>query len=580
MTLTLHGVGVSRGIAIGHVHVIERDQLEIPEYRVDDDAVEREVERFQRAVALARQQLRAVRAHIPPATSQDIAAFIDTHLLMLDDAALISEPARLIGELRCNAEWALKLQRDALVAVFDEMNDSYLRTRRDDVDHVVHRIWRALLKQTPLHHEAPDGRLRDYVVLADDLTPADTVLMQHQGVVAFVTEYGGPTSHTAILARSLGMPAIVGLQHARRYVRQEDLVVIDGGRGVLVVDPDPGTLEHYRERSAAETRHVATLDRLREAPAQTLDGHLVALHANIELPGDAAAALRVGATGVGLYRTEYMFMNRSQTPDEEEQYEAYVGVLRALEGAPVTIRTIDLGADKQVDGGRRDGPVAANPALGLRAVRLCLHEPTLFRPQLRAILRASACGPVRMMIPMLSSLSEVHQVIDLVAATRAELDGRGQAYDPAMPIGGMIEVPAAALCADAFARHLDFLSIGTNDLIQYTIAIDRVNEEVSYLYDPLNPGVLRLVRMVIAAGELAAVPVAMCGEMAGDPLYVRLLLALGLREFSVHPTALLEVKRIIRSSRLDALGERRDALLACATGGEVAQILAAAGRAA
>lgn len=577
MTFAMHGVGVSRGIAIGRVHVVEHDQLDIPEYRVEPGAVDAELQRFEEAVAVARQQLRAVREHIPPGTAHDIAAFIDTHLLMLEDSALTQEPARLVRELRCNAEWALKLQRDALVAVFDEMDDAYLRTRRDDVDHVVHRIQRILLNRSPLRHEvAPDGRLHDYVVLADDLTPADTVLMQHHGVAAFATEYGGPTSHTAILARSLGIPAIVGLQHARRYIRQEELVVVDGRRGVVIVDPDAGILAHYRARREEESRHAAELAGLREVPAVTLDGCAVALHANVELPSDFEAVLRVGATGVGLYRTEYLFMNRATPPSEEEQFEVYRQVLEALGGMPVTIRTVDLGADKQVDGGRRDGPVAANPALGLRAVRLCLREPALFRPQLRAILRASAHGPVRMMIPMLSNVHETRQVLALVETIRAELRAKGIAFDERMPIGGMIEVPAAALCADVFARHLDFLSIGTNDLIQYTIAIDRVNEEVNYLYDPLNPGVLRLVRMVIEAGERAGIPVAMCGEMAGDPLYVRLLLALGLREFSVHPAALPEVKRIIRESRLEPLAALGERLVGCTSGAEVLALLATA----
>ncbi len=577
MTFAVHGIGVSRGIAIGRVHVVERDQLDIPEYRVAPGRVEGEVKRFEEAVAVARSQLRAVRDRIPRETARDIAAFIDTHLLMLDDATLTQEPARLIRELNCNAEWALKLQRDALVSVFDEMDDAYLRTRRDDVDHVVHRIQRILLKQKPLQHEAADGALHDYVIIADDLTPADTVLMQHHGVAAFATEYGGPTSHTAILARSLGIPAIVGLHNARRYVRQEELVVVDGTRGVVIGDANDAVLAYYRARRRDETRRNEQLALLREAPAVTRDGCAVALLANVELPADFAAVRRVGASGVGLYRTEYLFMNRTSVPDEQEQYAAYLEILRAMDGIPVTIRTVDVGADKQVDGGRRDGPVAANPALGLRAVRLCLREPALFRPQLRAILRASAHGPVRMMIPMLSSVQETRQVLAMIDAVRAELTAREVAFDPHLPVGGMIEVPAAALCADVFARHLDFLSIGTNDLIQYTIAIDRVNEEVNYLYDPLHPGVLRLVHMVIEAGRRTGVPVAMCGEMAGDPLYVRLLLALGLREFSVHPTALPEVKRIIRDTRLADLESLAERLLACDSSVEVTAVLARMG---
>jgi phosphotransferase system enzyme I (PtsI) len=573
MTFALHGVGVSRGIVIGHVHVLERGQLEVSEYAIGKERINAEILRLQNAITQARLQLRAIRDHIPRTTAADIAAFIDTHLLMLEDSSLTQEPVRLIRDLLCNAEWALKLQRDALVAVFDEMEDPYLRTRRDDVDHVVNRIQRVLANQSPLRHELPDNRLKDYILLADDLTPADTVLMQHHGITAFITEYGGPTSHTAILARSLGIPAIVGIHQARRYLREDDLVVVDGANGVVIVDPDDSILAYYHHARADEEQYFRDLIKLREAPAVTSDGVGIRLYANIELPSDFDTVRRVGAEGVGLYRTEFLFMNRQEPPDEEEHYAAYAEMLRVLDGIPVTIRTLDLGADKTVDGGHQDRPVAANPALGLRAVRLCLKDPAIFRPQLRAILRVSALGPARLMIPMLSMLSEMQQVLRMIREIKAEFDGRGVAYDRDLPIGGMIEVPAAAVCADVFARHLDFLSIGTNDLIQYTMAIDRVNDEVSYLYDPLHPGVLRLIHNTIEAGRTAVKPVAMCGEMAGDVRYVRLLLALGLREFSVHPAALLEVKRIIRGSNIEALRQLAPRILACGTGSEVAAIL-------
>lgn len=553
MSVKLHGVGVSKGIAIGRAHILERDQLDISEYYVDGARVEEEVKRLEHALTQARQQLRAVRSHVPKSTAANIAAFIDTHLLMLEDSMLTQEPERLIRELRCNAEWALKLQRDALVAVFDEMDDAYLRTRKDDVEHVVNRIQRVLLNQKPLRHEVPDSRLRDYIVLADDLTPADTVLMQHHGIAAFATEYGGPTSHTAILARSLGIPAIVGLHHARRYVKEDDLIIVDGSQGVVVVEPDEATLADYRRRQKEDKRYYAELSKLKEAPAVTRDGVMIDLQANIELPKDFEAVRRVGASGVGLYRTEFLYMNREKPPDEVEHFETYSELLRSLRGIPVTIRTLDLGADKQVDGGRHDGPVAANPALGLRAVRLCLKDPALFRPQLRAIIRASALGPVRLMIPMLSKLEEMAQVMAMVEEIRDELQEKKIPFDPHMPVGGMIEVPAAAICADLFVRHVDFLSIGTNDLIQYTMAIDRVNDEVNYLYDPLHPAVLRLIRMTLEAGERAGKPVAMCGEMAGETRFVRLLLGLGLTRFSVHPASLLEVKRLVTESRVERL---------------------------
>ena len=573
MTIALYGMGVSRGIAIGNVHIIEHDRLDIPEYRIPASRIEGEVRRLERALASARQQLRAIRNHIPETTDADIAAFIDTHLLMLEDSALTHEPARLIRELGCNAEWALKLQRDALVTVFDEMNDAYLRTRKDDIDYVVNRIQRILLNQLPLRHEVPGDRLMGYILLADDLTPADTVLMQHHGITAFVTEYGGPTSHTAILARSLGIPAIVGLQHALRYIREDDLIILDGTHGVVLADPEDQILADYRRLQREEKRHYNALRKLKGRPAVTLDGTPIELQANIELPRDFDTVLEVGATGVGLYRTEFLYMNRDTPPDEEEHYQAYISVIDILRGLPLTIRTLDLGADKQVDGGRQSGPVASNPALGLRAVRLCLKEPSLFRPQLRAIIRASAHGPVRIMIPMLSNTHELGQILQMIEEIKTELEDQGIAFERRLPVGGMIEVPAAAVCADAFARQLNFLSIGTNDLIQYTMAIDRVNDEVSYLYDPLHPAVLRLIHTTLQAGKKARIPVAMCGEMAGETQHTRLLLGLGLREFSVHPAMLLEIKQIINNSRLAPLTKLAQKALKARSGMEVAEIM-------
>ena len=573
MTIALHGMGVSRGVAIGNVHIIERDQLEIVEYQLDEASVKAEVKRLQDAVTQAKQQLRAIRDHIPDSTSVDIAAFIDTHLLMMDDAALTQEPFRLIKENRCNAEWALKLQRDALVAAFEEMDDPYLRTRRDDVGHVVDRIQRILLKHAPLPHEVPDNRLNGYIVLADDLTPADTVLMQHQGIVAFITEYGGPTSHTAILARSLGIPAVISLHNALQYIEEDDLIVIDGTRGAVLVAPDKRSLTFYRQQQQEDINYYSGLSRLIDAPAQTKDGVTIELMANIELPRDFDTVREVGAGGVGLYRTEFLYMNRETPPDEEEHYETYLKVLDKLNGLPLTIRTLDLGADKQVDGGRQTGPVQSNPALGLRAVRLCLKEPSLFRPQLRAIFRASAHGTIRLMVPMLSNVQEMEQVLQIIDSIKMELDEAKIKYNKDMPIGGMIEVPAAAICADIFAQHLDFLSIGTNDLIQYTIAIDRVNDEVNYLYDPLHPAVLRLIKMTLQAGEKANIPVAMCGEMAGEAQFAALLLGMGLRQFSVHPANLLELKKIICETDTSKLRGFTKRALSASSGVDIAALL-------
>ena len=573
MTIALHGMGVSRGIAIGKVHVVKRDQLDIREYSIKRHRLGDEVKRFENALTNARQQLRTIREHIPESTSADIEAFIDTHLLMLDDVALTKEPMRLIKELSCNAEWALKLQRDALVAVFDEMDDAYLRTRKDDVDYVVNRIQRLLLNQTPLKHEKTDQRLTGYIVMANDLTPADTVLMQHNGIAAFATEFGGPTSHTAILARSLGIPAIVGLQNALRYIKDDEEIILDGSRGIILVDPERHELSHYQRLQKEEKRYFSKLGKLKNKPAITLDEVPVALHANIELPKDFETVVEVGAGGVGLYRTEFLYMNRETPPDEEEHYATYKGVIDVLKGLPLTIRTLDLGADKQVDGGRQSGPVTTNPALGLRAVRLCLKEPALFRPQLRAIIRASVHGPVRILVPMLSNVHEMHQVLQMTNEIKKELDELNIPYDHELQIGGMIEVPAAAICADIFAKQLDFLSIGTNDLIQYTMAIDRVNDEVNYLYDPLNPAVLRLIHTTIKAGKKENIPVAMCGEMAGEAKYTRLLLGLGLREFSLHPAALLEVKQIIIDSNIGELQVLANKALKANNGIEVANIM-------
>ncbi len=555
MSLALSGIGVSRGIVMGKAHVLQRGQLEIPVYVIPKKFIEDEVDRFEEALESAKLQLSSVRRHIPTNTPADVASFIDTHLLMLEDSMVSSAPIDLIRNQQCNAEWALKQQRDALVKVFDDMDDAYLRTRRDDVDHVVNRIQSILLNQSEHAYAGLENRLKDHILVADDLTPADTVVMQHCGVAGFVTEYGGPTSHTSILARSLGIPALVGVRNARRYILDDEPIVIDGEQGVLVANADARAERYYRKRQREEKRHRAELRKIKDKPAITQDGVHIALHANIELPEDIPLIKRVGAEGVGLYRTEFLYMNRPDTPDEEEQLAAYLHVVNTLKGAPITIRTLDLGADKQVNGGATDRPAGSNPALGLRAVRLCLKDPSLFRPQLRAILRASAHGPVRLMIPMLSTITELNQVLQLIGEAKTELAHEGRKFDEQMPVGGMIEVPAAALSAPMFARHLDFLSIGTNDLIQYTLAIDRIDDEVNYLYDPVHPGVLQLIHLTIQAGKKAGIPVSMCGEMAGDKRFVRLLLGMGLREFSMHPASLLEIKRIVNSSHAARLAK-------------------------
>ncbi|MFT5445797.1 MAG: phosphotransferase system enzyme I (PtsI) [Gammaproteobacteria bacterium] len=551
LIIALHGIGASQGIAIGKVYVVERGHIEVHEKRLPKSRIDAEVKRFDKALATARAELESVKERIPDDAGAEIASFIDTHLLMMDDVALSVEPMRHIREQRCNAEWALKQQRDALVSVFDSMEDAYLRTRKDDVVHVVDRIQEALVSARKRRSRAMPVKGR--IVFADDLTPADTVLMQHQGVTAMITEFGGPTSHTAILARSLRIPAVVGLHEARLYLRNDEVVIVDGREGVVIVNPAQDVIRYYRGLIKRHQRMDAKRRKLKKAPAVSADGEAIGLQANVELTSDVDLVQDVRAAGVGLYRTEFLFMNREQPPDEEEQFVAYSQVAASVPGAPVTIRTLDLGADKQVDGGRPGAPISTNPALGLRAVRLCLKEPGLFKPQIRAILRVSASAAVRMMIPMLSTMHELVQVKQIVEDVKRELVLEGVAFDARMPIGAMIEVPAAAICAELFARQLDFLSIGTNDLIQYTIAIDRVDDEVNYLYDPLHPAVLRLIQYTIRAGQKAGIPVAMCGEMAGDSRYTRLLLGLGLKEFSVHPNSLLEVKHVIKESHVGDL---------------------------
>jgi len=563
MIISLHGIGASKGIAIGKVHIVERGNTEVQEKRIPKTRVAGEVRRFRSALKGARTELEAVKERIPPDVGAEIAAFIDTHLLMLEDAALSSEPVRHIRAQRCNAEWALKLQRDALVSVFDAMDDPYLRTRKDDVNHVVDRVQRIL--RIGRRRRSATMAVKGRIVFADDLTPADTVLMQHQGVLAMITEYGGPTSHTAILARSLRIPAVVGLHDARMYLRSDETVVVDGREGVVLVNPGPDIVRHYQRLARGLVRKDSERRKLKKAPTVSADGEPIGLQANVELSSDLELVGEVGAAGVGLYRTEFLFMNRDEPPDEEEQLETYRAVVRAVPGAPVTVRTLDLGADKQVDGSRPGAPSSSNPALGLRAVRLCLKEQNLFRPQIRAILRLSAEAPVRMMIPMLSTTQELAQVMQIVSECQRELTQQGRAFDARMPIGAMIEVPAAAVCADVFARQLDFLSIGTNDLIQYTIAVDRVDDEVSYLYDPLHPAVLRLIQNTIRAGRSSGIQVAMCGEMAGDSRYTRLLLGLGLKEFSVHPNALLEIKEVINESHVGDMRKQSARVMRAAT---------------
>lgn len=552
--LALHGKGVSSGIAIGRAYVLKRERVKVPEYVVPTHGIDQEIQRFLAAIEGARKELSEIRDHIPPEAPVEIASFIDTHLLILGDTMVSEAPIRDIREHQWNAEFALKTQSDRLIAVFERMEDPYLRNKKIDVAQVVERVLRNLLNPDEREDDPVPTDLLGRIVVANDLAPADTVALKSKGIAAFVTNLGGPISHTAILSRSLGIPAIVAVHGATRYIDNDDQLIVDGKRGILLVGPDALVVAEYERRAQKIERLQRELETLRTSEAISRNGVPIQLLANIELPEDLNAVQQVMASGIGLYRTEFLFMNRKGPPDEKEQFEAYAKVVRALPGRPVTIRTLDLGADKRVD---IETPVTTiNPALGLRAVRLCLQELGLFKLQLRAIIRASAFGQVRLMIPMLSNVDEIFRVVDLVREVQGQLREEGIAFDSQMPIGGMIEVPAAAVAADLFAAHLDFLSIGTNDLIQYTLAIDRVDDAVNYLYDPLHPSVLRLIAMTIEAGRKQGIPVAMCGEMAGDTRYTRLLLGLGLREFSMHPAAMLEIKKIVRESNVADLEAR------------------------
>ncbi|MBH03185.1 MAG: phosphoenolpyruvate--protein phosphotransferase [Xanthomonadales bacterium] len=575
MSLWLSGIGISRGVAIGACHRMHGTDLDIPEYRIEAQDVETEIARFKQAARDGREQLASVREQIPANAPSEIGAFIETHLLMMDDAALIDTVAARITDDLCNAEWALKLQSEELIDVFDQMDDSYLRTRRDDIVHVTARLQRVLLNQEqPVRPADPDADTPPPIVVADELAPADIILLHQQGIAGFVTEHGGPLSHTAILARSLRIPALVGVRGVRRILADDETLIIDGEAGHLLATPDEGALAFFRHRQAANARYQRMLAVLKDEPAVSADGVHVTMLANVELPTDTEEAGQVGAEGVGLYRTEFLFMNREESPSEEEQLEAYRQVLAAVDG-PITIRTLDAGADKQLG---RTSKIATNPALGLRAIRLCLKETGLFRTQLRALLRASAEGPMRIMLPMISTVGEMRQARHLIDEVGKELKRENLPFDENLAVGAMIEVPAAALAAPTLARYCDFFSLGTNDLIQYTLAIDRIDDEINYLYDPLHPAVLTLIRMTIEAGKAAGISVSMCGEMASDKRYTALLLGLGLTEFSMHPASVLEVKRAVMGADVARLRQRASEILALTDVAAYREALDALGR--
>ena len=570
--LSLFGTGIGRHLGIGRAVVLGEPARGVSRYLLAGKQVEAEVDRLRSAVEEARATLKQIRQSLPSNAPPESGAFIDVHLLMLKDPIISSAPIDTIRDQRTNAEWALKINADTLISFFDRIEDPYLRSKKNDVNQVVDRVLHVLQRTS----NAVDGQLgddlADQIIVAKDLTPADTVTLCHRHMAGFVTRLGGPISHTAILARSLHVPAVVGLHSAIDYIKNDELLVVDSTNDTVLVAPEEMLLEEMRQRRDTALAQYTSLKSLRSQKAQTRDGCMVRLLANIELPEDVDTLNDAGADGVGLYRTEFLFMNADRPPNETEQHQAYCKVLAHSPG-PVAIRTLDLGADKQVDGGRSDGQNTINPALGLRAIRLCLSEPELFKPQLRAILRAAATGEASIMIPMLSNLSELDQALAIINEVKHELERDDVAFQPNVPVGGMIEVPAAAIAADLFAQKLDFLSIGTNDLIQYTLAIDRIDDEVHYLYDPLHPAVLRLIHQVIRAGQNAGIPVSMCGEMAGNTEYTRLLLGLGLREFSMESSRLLEIKKRIRESDVACQQPTIEEILTASTPSRLSQLV-------
>ncbi len=563
MTFSVHGLAVARGIAIGRAVLVASSRVDVAHYFIAPDQVRAEIGRLRRARDEVVEELQRLQKDLPKDAPHELAALLDVHLMLLEDEELTAGVRQWIEERLYNAEWALTSQLEVIGRQFDEMEDPYLRERKADMEQVAERVLQSLkgtgsaIERAPqpqrpqqeLHLEDTDVPL---VLVAHDLSPADMLQFKQSVFAGFVTDVGGKTSHTAIVARSLDIPAVVGARTGSQLIKQDDWVIIDGDAGVVIVDPSPIILSEYSFKQRQGQVERERLARLRHTPAVTLDGEKIELLANIEMPEDTAAALATGVVGVGLFRSEFLFMGRQgNLPDEEEQYQAYRRAVEGMNGLPVTIRTVDVGADKPLDDTRHDA-AHLNPALGLRAIRWSLADPSMFLTQLRAILRAAAHGKVNLLIPMLTHASEIRQTLHLVDQARQDLDRKAMVHGP-VQLGAMIEIPAAALSLRLFLKHFDFLSIGTNDLIQYTLAIDRADESVAHLYDPLHPAVLRLVADTIAAGRAQGKSVSVCGEMAGDVSMTKLLLGLGLRSFSMHPSQVLAVKQRILLSHADQL---------------------------
>jgi phosphoenolpyruvate-protein phosphotransferase (PTS system enzyme I) len=549
ISFVLHGVAAAPGIAIARAQLVSNATLEVAHYDIAEDQVVAEQTRFDNAIAAVRTEFETMHERMKgEGASADLTAFLDVHWMILTDAQLSKEPKRVVAEQRCNAEWAVTQQMNTLVEQFEQFEDAYLRERSHDVVQVVERIVKALMgKPSALPIVNPDHAT---ALVAHDLSPADVIHFKETSFAAFVTDAGGATSHTAIVARSLGIPAVVALHNARSLLREAELLIVDGDSGLVIVNPDAHVLAEYELKQETQKLDRQKLKRLVSTRAVTLDGTTIDLNANIELPHDLKGCIEHGADGIGLFRSEFLFLHRDDLPTEDEQFEAYKTVAQGMKGRPVTIRTFDLGADKRMPG-LGDRP-SENPALGLRAIRLCLAEPKLFMTQLRAILRATAFGKIRILIPMIANAHEVKQTLAFIERAKVELSSQKIAFDQSVPVGAMIEIPAAVISLAYFAEQLDFLSIGTNDLIQYTLAIDRTDDAVAHMYDSLHPAVLKLVAMAIRSAQKAETPIAVCGEMAGELRLTRLLLGFGLRNFSMHPKQLLTIKqRILTSSIVD-----------------------------
>jgi len=558
MTFSIHGLAVARGIAIGRAVLVASSRVDVAHYFIQAEQVPAEIERMRSARDAVIDELQRLQRDMPKDAPHELAALLDVHLMLLMDDDLNASVAHWIKDRLYNAEWALTSQLEIIARQFDEMDDPYLRERKADVEQVAERLLQSLkgtgsLVAKVARPARPQQELQlgdtdvPLVLVAHDLSPADMLQFKQSIFTGFVTDVGGKTSHTAIVARSLDIPAVVGARTASQLIKQDDWVIIDGDAGVVIVDPSPIILADYGFKQRQGDLERERLARLRHTPAVTLDGQKIELLANIEMPEDTGAAITAGAVGVGLFRSEFLFMGRQgDLPGEDEQYEAYRRAVDGMNGLPVTIRSVDVGADKPLDEARHDA-AHLNPALGLRAIRWSLADPAMFLTQLRAILRAAAHGKVNLLIPMLAHGSEIRQTMALIDQARQELDRRGVAYGP-VRLGAMIEIPAAALSVRLFLKYFDFLSIGTNDLIQYTLAIDRADESVAHLYDPLHPAVLGLIADTIAECDRQGKGVSVCGEMAGDVAMTRLLLGLGLRSFSMHPSQILSVKhQVLRS---------------------------------